>query len=118
MDACNNDKSRRLRAGKAGRLSAGKAGRLSAGIIRLLLAALIMGTLAGCAAYDPQGTAQQYAPSYYNESYAQLSPDQKMQLEDHLSNESNQAWRTTSSVVSSVGRLAQGTGVLLFAAKH
>lgn len=74
--------------------------------------------LAGCAAFDPQGTARQYAPSYYNQSYDQLSPQQKMQLEDHLASQSNQAWRTTAQVASSVGRLAQGTGVLLFAARH
>jgi len=80
---------------------------------------LLAGTaLAGCAAFDPQGSAQQYAPNYYNAPYSSLSPEQKMQLEDHLANQSNQAWRTTASVVSSVGHLAQGTGVLLFAARH
>lgn len=41
-----------------------------------------------------------------------------MQLEDHLANQSNQAWRTTAQVTSSVGRLAQGTGILLWAARH
>jgi len=41
-----------------------------------------------------------------------------MQLEDHLSNQSNQAWRTSAQVVSSVGHLAQGTGFLLFAVRH
>ncbi|HLX36783.1 MAG TPA: hypothetical protein VKR29_03245 [Candidatus Binataceae bacterium] len=79
---------------------------------------LVGTTLAGCAAFDPQGTAQQYAPSYYNAPYSSLSPEQKMQLEDHLANQSNQAWRTTASVASSVGHLAQGTGILLFAARH
>ena len=75
-------------------------------------------TLAGCAAFDPQGSAQQYAPSYYNTQYSQLTPEQKMHLEDHLSNQSNQAWQTTASVASGLGHLAQGTGILLFAAKH
>jgi hypothetical protein len=41
-----------------------------------------------------------------------------MQLEDHLANQSNQAWRTTALVGSAVGHLAQGTGILLFAARH
>jgi hypothetical protein len=88
---------------------------LSAGYAVMLLAGT---ALAGCAAFDPQGTAQQYAPSYYNAPYSSLSPEQKMQLEDHLANQSNQAWRTTASVASSVGHLAQGTGILLFAARH
>lgn len=75
-------------------------------------------TFAGCTAYDPQGAAQEAAPSYYNQPYSQLSAEQKMQLEDHLANQSNQAWRTTAQVTSSVGRLAQGTGILLWAARH
>jgi len=79
---------------------------------------LAMSSIAGCAAYDPQGSAQQYAPSYYNAPYSSLSPEQKMQLEDHLANQSNQAWRTTASVASSVGHLAQGTGILLYAVRH
>jgi hypothetical protein len=80
---------------------------------------MILGSaIAGCAAYDPQGAAQQWAPNYYNQSYASLDAEQKMQLENHLSNQSNQAWRTTASVASGLGRLVQGTGILLFAAKH
>ena len=78
----------------------------------------LFGALAGCAAYDPQGTAQQYAPSYYNQPYSSLTPEQKMHLEDHLANQSNQAWRTTASVASGMGRLVQGVGILLFAARH
>jgi hypothetical protein len=74
--------------------------------------------VAGCTAYDPQGAAQQAAPSYYNQPYSELSPEQKMGLEDHLSNQSNQAWRTTADVASSVGHLAQGTGILLYAVRH
>jgi len=81
-------------------------------------ALMVAGAAAGCTAYDPQGGGQQYAPSYYNQSYDQLSAQQKMQLEDHLANQSNQAWRTSAQVVSSVGHLAQGTGVLLFAVRH
>jgi hypothetical protein len=83
-----------------------------------IAAGVAAATIAGCTAYDPQGAAQQYAPSYYNQSYDQLNVEQKMQLEDHLANQSNQAWRTTAQVVSSVGHLAQGTGVLLFAVRH
>lgn len=82
------------------------------------VAILVLATTAGCTAYNPQGAAQQYAPNYYNAPYSSLSPQEKMQLEDHLANQSNQAWRTTASVVSSVGRLAGGTGILLFAARH
>jgi hypothetical protein len=74
--------------------------------------------LAGCAAFDPQGTAQQAAPSYYNAPYSSLTPEQKMHLEDHLANQSNQAWRTTASVASGLGRLVQGAGILLLAARH
>lgn len=79
---------------------------------------LVITAMTGCAAFDPQGGAQQYAPNYYNAPYSSLSPEQKMQLEDHLANQSNQAWRTTASVMSSVGHLAGGTGILLFAARH
>jgi hypothetical protein len=82
------------------------------------IALVLCGGLAGCAAFDPQGTAQQYAPSYYNAQYSSLTPEQKMQLEDHLSGQSNQAWRTTAAVASGLGRLVQGTGILLFAARH
>ena len=70
------------------------------GVISLLVVTTV--TFAGCAAYDPQGTAQAYAPSYYNAPYSSLDPEQKMQLEDHLANQSNQAWRTTALVGSAV----------------
>jgi hypothetical protein len=36
-----------------------------------------------------------------------------MQLEDHLANQSNSAWRTTADVASGAGQLEQGTGFLL-----
>ena len=78
----------------------------------VLMAALIV---QGCTAFNPQGAAIQQAPNYYNgEQYSQLSPEQKMQLEDHLSNQSNSAWRTGADVASSAGQLGQGTGVLLW----
>ena len=77
----------------------------------LLLAVLIV---QGCTAFDPQGVAVQQTPNYYDgKSYSQLSPEQKMQLEDHLSNQSNSAWRTTAEVASGAGQLEQGTGFLL-----
>jgi len=77
----------------------------------LLVAALI---IQGCTAFNPQGAAIQTAPRYYiGESYSQLSPEQKMALEDHLANQSNNAWRTTADVTSATGQLAQGTGFLL-----
>jgi Spy/CpxP family protein refolding chaperone len=87
-------------------------------LARCAMAGSVVSLLAGCAAFEPQQTAQQYAPSYYNQSYDQLTPQQKMQLEDHLANQSNQAWRTTAQMASGIGHLAQGAGVLLFAARH
>lgn len=94
---------------------------VSASVRRIVVAAVALATsagLVGCAAFDPQSSAQQYAPNYYNAPYSSLGPEQKMQLEDHLANQSNQAWRTAAIVTSSVGRIAEGTGVLLFAVKH
>ncbi len=78
---------------------------------------VLSGTLAGCAAFNPQGAAQQYAPSYYNAPYSSLTPQQKMQLEDHLAGQSNQAWRTTASALTSLGYLTGGVGILLSAAR-
>jgi hypothetical protein len=74
--------------------------------------------LPGCTAFDPQSAAQQYAPSYYNAPYSSLTPQQKMQLEDHLANQSNQAWRTTASAATGLGYLTGGVGLLLFSARH
>jgi len=82
------------------------------------LVSVLAGALAGCTAFNPQGAAQQAAPSYYNAPYSSLQPEQKMQLEDHLANQSNQAWRTTAQMASGLGALAQGTGFLLFAVRH
>jgi hypothetical protein len=88
-------------------------------VVRMGAAVSVFGSaLGGCVAFDPQGTAQQYAPSYYSAPYSSLTPEQKMNLEDHLANQSNQAWRTTASVASGLGRLVQGAGILLFAARH
>ena len=61
----------------------------------------------------PQYAAQQYAPSYYESGYSTLTPQQKFQLEDHLANQSNQAWQTTAQVMSGAGHLLGGTGSLL-----
>jgi len=85
--------------------------------VRLVFALLVLAALLiiqGCTAFNPQGAAIQQAPNYYNgEQYSQLSPEQKMQLEDHLSNQSNSAWRTSADVASGAGQLGQGTGFLL-----
>ena len=54
----------------------------AAGAVMITLAS----TLAGCTAFNPQGAAQQSAPSYYDAPYSSLTPQQKMQLEDHLAN--------------------------------
>ena len=85
--------------------------------MRLVFAILVLMALLivqGCTAFNPQGAAIQQAPNYYNgESYSQLSPEQKMQLEDHLANQSNSAWRTSADVAASAGQLGQGTGFLL-----
>ncbi len=101
-------------AARIGRRSGRRAAR-----IRLIAIALGWAVaLGGCAAMDPRGAAEQAAPNYYNEPYSALSAEQKMQLEDHLANQSNTAWRTTAQVASGVGGLAQGTGFLLFAVRH
>jgi hypothetical protein len=61
----------------------------------------------------PQYAAQQYAPSYYEGGYNTLTPQQKFQLEDHLSKQSNQAWQTSAQVLTGAGRLLGGAGSLL-----
>jgi len=76
-------------------------------------AALVLLSIQGCTAMAPQYAAQQYAPSYYEGGYNTLTPQQKFQLEDHLSNQSNEAWRTTAQVMSGAGHLLGGTGTLL-----
>jgi len=85
--------------------------------LRLMFALLLLMAVMivqGCTAFDPQGAAIQQAPNYYDGvQYRQLSPQQKMLLEDHLANQSNTAWRTSAEVASGAGQLAQGTGFLL-----
>lgn len=77
--------------------------------------AIALAGLQGCTAMAPQYVAQNYAPPYYEGGYSTLTPQQKFQLEDHLSNQSNQAWQTTAQVMSGAGRLLGGTGSLLSA---
>lgn len=84
-----------------------------ASLLAAIALALAMSALPGCTAMAPQYAAQQYAPSYYEGGYSTLTPQQKFQLEDHLSNQSNQAWRTTAQVMGGAGRLFGGTGSLL-----
>jgi hypothetical protein len=76
--------------------------------------AMITG-VGGCTAMYPQTAAQNYAPLYYEGGYNSLTPQQKMHLEDHLANQSNQAWRTTAQVAGGLGHLMQGSGALLAA---
>jgi hypothetical protein len=99
-----------------------KPGRLTS---RRLLDAIVVAVaiaaaawVAGCTAMYPQTAAQNYAPTYYESSYNSLSPGQKMQLEDHLAKQSNQAWRTTAQVAGSLGHLMQGTGALIRAIRY
>ena len=84
-----------------------------ASLLAAIALALAMSALPGCTAMAPQYAAQQYAPSYYEGGYSTLTPQQKFQLEDHLSNQSNQAWRTSAQVMGGAGRLFGGTGSLL-----
>ena len=84
-------------------------------LVFALLLLMVLLIVQGCTAFNPQGAAIQQAPNYYDgEQYSQLSPEQKMQLEDHLANQSNSAWRTSADVASSAGQLQQGTGFLLW----
>jgi hypothetical protein len=87
--------------------------RLAAVLFAAFGVALALLCIPGCTAMAPQYAAQQYAPSYYESNYNTLTPQQKFQLEDHLSNQSNQAWRTTAQVMSGAGHLMGGTGTLL-----
>jgi hypothetical protein len=85
---------------------------------KILGAASIGLIVAGCTAMDPQGAARQQSETYYGRPYDQLSGREKMELENHLARQSNQAWNTTAHVTSGVGRLLQGVGVLVLSAKH
>ncbi|MGO9605610.1 MAG: hypothetical protein ACLQAT_19850 [Candidatus Binataceae bacterium] len=79
--------------------------------------AIALSGLQGCTAMAPQYAAQQNAPSYYEGGYGTLTPQQKFQLEDHLANQSNQAWQTTAQVMSGAGRLLGGSGSLIGAVR-
>ena len=63
--------------------------RIAAVLFAALGVALALSCLPGCTNMAPQYAAQQYAPSYYEGGYNTLTPQQKFQLEDHLSNQSN-----------------------------
>lgn len=87
---------------------------------RRWLGALLIGVIfvAGCAAHDPQSVARQQAQTYYGRPYDQLTPEEKMQLENHVARQSNTAWRTDAQVASGLGRLLQGVGVLILGVKR
>ncbi|MFZ2060508.1 MAG: hypothetical protein WAU82_05820 [Candidatus Binatus sp.] len=85
----------------------------AARLLATVAVALALSALQGCTDMAPQYGAQNYAPSYYEGGYSTLTPQQKFQLEDHLSNQSNQAWQTTAQVMSGAGRLLGGTGSLI-----
>lgn len=82
-------------------------------LLAAITLAIAMAGLQGCTAMAPQYAAQNYAPSYYEGGYSTLTPQDKFQLEDHLANQSNQAWRTTAQVMSGAGRLLGGSGSLI-----
>lgn len=84
--------------------------------LRMMVVGCVL--VAGCAAMDPQGAARQQAETYYGRPYEQMSAREKMQLENHLARQSNDAWRTTAQVAAGVGRLLQGAGVLVLGAKR
>lgn len=85
---------------------------------RRWLGAMIIGVLlsSGCAAHDTHSVAREQAQTYYGRPYEQLSPEEKMRLEDHVAKQSNTAWRTDAQVASGLGRLLQGVGVLIVGA--
>jgi hypothetical protein len=85
----------------------------AARLLAAVAVTLALSGLQGCTDMAPQYAAQNYAPSYYEGGYNTLTPQQKFQLEDHLSNQSNEAWQTTAQVMSGAGRLIGGTGSLI-----
>jgi hypothetical protein len=85
----------------------------AATMLAAIMLALVLAALPGCTNMMPQYAAQQYAPTYYESGYNTLTPQQKFQLEDHLANQSNQAWQTTAQVMGGAGKLLGGTGSLL-----
>jgi hypothetical protein len=67
---------------------------------------------------NPQSAARQQAETYYGRSYDQLSPDEKMRLEEHLARQSNTSWRTNAQTASGLGRFLQGVGILVLSARR
>ena len=86
---------------------------------RKLLAAFIFSVLftTGCTASNAQSVARQQAPTYYGRPYEQLSPQEKMRLENHLARQDAAVWNTGAHVASGVGRLLQGVGVLILSVR-
>ena len=85
-----------------------------------LLAAFVLGALcttSGCTAANAQNAARQQAQTYYGRPYEQLSSQEKMRLENHLSRQDTTAWNTGAHVAGGVGRLLQGVGVLIFSVR-
>jgi hypothetical protein len=84
-----------------------------------LLAVFILGMLftTGCTTSNAQGVARQQAQTYYGRPYEQLSPQEKMRLENHLARQDTAAWNTGAHVASGVGRLLQGVGVLIWSVR-
>ena len=74
-------------------------------------------TITGCTASNAQSVARQQAQTYYGRPYEQLSPQEKMRLENHLARQDTTAWNTGARVASGVGRLLQGVGVLIFSVR-
>jgi len=86
---------------------------------KILLTVLVFGILSttGCTAANSQNVARQQASTYYGRSYEQLTPQEKMRLENHLSRQDAVAWNTGAHVASGVGRLLQGVGVLIWSVR-
>jgi hypothetical protein len=70
----------------------------------------------GCTAANVQTAARQQAPTYYGRPYEQLSAEEKMRLENHLTRQDTATWNTGAHVASGVGRFIQGVGVLILGA--
>ena len=86
---------------------------------RTLLGILVVGSLmtSSCTAMNAQSVARQQAQTYYGRPYEQLSAQEKMRLEDHLSRQDTATWNTGAHVASGLGRLLQGVGVLVLSVK-
>lgn len=86
---------------------------------RTLLGIFVVGSLmtSSCTAMNAQSAARQQAQTYYGRPYEQLSAQEKMHLEDHLSRQDIAVWNTGAHVASGIGRLLQGVGVLVLSVK-